>query len=329
MRTDVKIGAVLGTFLLVIGGWYYLGRDKPAAEIALGGADGSTGGVKITDRSNPQADPGPAVARRDGAPGVVSWDRNPAVTTAPPPQPPPSVGDEKGPRFIDDPPTGVAPANTAHEEVTAAAPAVAPTSELTPAAANLKEILDRQTLTPEEAGATRGTHAASSAIPTGDRPGGTVAAEPGAHAAVSAAGTDAPAAAPSSARTYKVGRGDTLALISEIYYGSQKYTSHLLAANPQITNKEIIRVGTVLNVPPLEELLKLPNPTLNPEPRTLNPEPSYTVKPGDTFYSIAARLLGSGGRWKEIYELNKEQVDSDPASLKVGQVLKLPATKRN
>lgn len=37
---------------------------------------------------------------------------------------------------------------------------------------------------------------------------------------------------------------------------------------------------------------------------------SYTIKQGDTLWSIAQRFLGSGARWKEIYDANKEIIES-------------------
>ena len=37
---------------------------------------------------------------------------------------------------------------------------------------------------------------------------------------------------------------------------------------------------------------------------------SYTIKKGDTLWGIAARFLGKGTRWKEIYNLNKSIIES-------------------
>ncbi len=49
----------------------------------------------------------------------------------------------------------------------------------------------------------------------------------------------------------------------------------------------------------------------------------YTVKKGDTLWTIAAKELGSGHRWKYIYELNKEKI-KNPDKLHVGMRLDLP-----
>jgi LysM repeat protein len=49
---------------------------------------------------------------------------------------------------------------------------------------------------------------------------------------------------------------------------------------------------------------------------------THTVAAGETLWSIAAKLLGKGQRWSEIGEMNQIR---DPRTLKVGQVLKVPA----
>ncbi len=49
----------------------------------------------------------------------------------------------------------------------------------------------------------------------------------------------------------------------------------------------------------------------------------YAVQSGDCLYKIAKNQLGSGSRWTEIFELNKDII-KDPALIFVGQNLKLP-----
>ncbi|WP_307544586.1 LysM peptidoglycan-binding domain-containing protein [Streptomyces sp. V3I8] len=52
----------------------------------------------------------------------------------------------------------------------------------------------------------------------------------------------------------------------------------------------------------------------------LAPAVTYTVREGDTLWSIAAAKLGAGSRFAEIKTLNGLKGDT----LSVGQVLKLP-----
>jgi hypothetical protein len=49
----------------------------------------------------------------------------------------------------------------------------------------------------------------------------------------------------------------------------------------------------------------------------------YQVQRNDNLYKIAREQLGSGARWTEIYELNKEII-KDPAIIYSSQILKLP-----
>ena len=50
---------------------------------------------------------------------------------------------------------------------------------------------------------------------------------------------------------------------------------------------------------------------------------SYTVVKGDCLWSIAKRLLGSGARYPEIYELNRDKIKK-PNLIYPGQILVIP-----
>lgn len=55
-------------------------------------------------------------------------------------------------------------------------------------------------------------------------------------------------------RTHVVQRGDSLSRIARIYFGSDSltYQNLILAANPQITDPDDIRIGQEINIPPRE-----------------------------------------------------------------------------
>jgi SLT domain-containing protein len=58
---------------------------------------------------------------------------------------------------------------------------------------------------------------------------------------------------------------------------------------------------------------------------------TYSVEAGDTLYGIAARSLGSGSKYKEIFKLNRNRVESDGQKftkanlIQVGWTIALPA----
>lgn len=67
-----------------------------------------------------------------------------------------------------------------------------------------------------------------------------------------------------------------------------------------------------------------PDPEPNPVRKDLANAASYTVRAGDTLKSIAKQFYGRSGKWKKIFDANKELI---PASkkLKKGMKLKIPA----
>lgn len=55
------------------------------------------------------------------------------------------------------------------------------------------------------------------------------------------------------------------------------------------------------------------------------PPPIYVVKPGDSLWKIAKLELGDGGRYRDIYELNRDIVGPDPDLIFSGQKLVMPS----
>jgi len=50
----------------------------------------------------------------------------------------------------------------------------------------------------------------------------------------------------------------------------------------------------------------------------------YTIESGDTLWGIAAKLLGNGSKYPEIFEANREVIE-DPDKIFVGQKIRIPA----
>ncbi|MBQ6534988.1 MAG: LysM peptidoglycan-binding domain-containing protein, partial [Opitutales bacterium] len=51
--------------------------------------------------------------------------------------------------------------------------------------------------------------------------------------------------------------------------------------------------------------------------------PTYTVQPGDTLTNISRKVYGKRGRWRDIFDANRDRM-ATPESLKPGQVLRIP-----
>ncbi|MBI5865968.1 MAG: LysM peptidoglycan-binding domain-containing protein [Planctomycetes bacterium] len=125
---------------------------------------------------------------------------------------------------------------------------------------------------------------------------------------------------------YSVKAGDSLRSISLDHYGDAQYWPMILRANPEV-NPLRLKVGDELVLPPLEQPGEKPPATT---PRTERPAPAaksgpvYIVKEGDTLPYIARQLLGDSRRWREIYDLNRDQLET-PSAIRTGQRLKLPA----
>jgi nucleoid-associated protein YgaU len=139
---------------------------------------------------------------------------------------------------------------------------------------------------------------------------------------------------------HRVQPGDTLAGLALTYYGSEQHAGFLAQANPQIKDPRRLAVGQMIEIPPnpspasvvgtRQMAAKGPErPTTDrddaPAEKQAGKSPqTYVVKPGDTLYGIAQGLLGTGTRWREIFELNKTVIGNNPDNLRPGQRLSLP-----
>ncbi|QGZ17122.1 endolysin [Arthrobacter phage DrYang] len=64
-------------------------------------------------------------------------------------------------------------------------------------------------------------------------------------------------------------------------------------------------------------------PVAPPKP-VAAPSRTYRVVSGDCLWNIAARFLGNGARWPEIYNMNRAVIGGNPNLIFPGQVYKLP-----
>jgi nucleoid-associated protein YgaU len=75
---------------------------------------------------------------------------------------------------------------------------------------------------------------------------------------------------------------------------------------------------------PKPEPKPAPKPEPKPKPKPAPKPASYTVKSGDTLSRIAQATLGNSDRWREIYDLNRGAIGSNPNVIRAGMVLALP-----
>jgi nucleoid-associated protein YgaU len=146
-------------------------------------------------------------------------------------------------------------------------------------------------------------------------------------------------------KTYVVTSGDSLGSIAKKVYGPEEGNKRANIAKIFEANRKLlesldeIKIGQELLIPPLptkpetKDLLSGPlfkqvksigqkaGFTPVPEPA---PAKSYTVKDGDSLWSISADQLGNGIRYKEIAKLNKDVLPNED-DMRVGTKLKIPA----
>jgi peptidoglycan endopeptidase LytF len=120
-------------------------------------------------------------------------------------------------------------------------------------------------------------------------------------------------AAVSTAGTHTVAKGETLGDISAIHYGTTKHWRKIVEANPGLDPARL-KIGQVVQIPAVESAPAA-------AAAASGGADSYTVKKGESYYTIAKKVLGSASRWREIERLNNIPAES----LRVGTVIKLPA----
>ena len=128
----------------------------------------------------------------------------------------------------------------------------------------------------------------------------------------------APAAAESAMTEYVVQKGDTLADVSENWFGVRGKWSLVVEANPGLDPARL-SIGQVLMLPP-----KSMASSSAKAPKVREIEGTYLVKEGDNLSKIAFELYGSESYWKLIYEANEALIGKDPAALSLGQRLVIP-----
>jgi nucleoid-associated protein YgaU len=360
MRKDVKFGLVFSLVVVVLAGWYFVGRGRQDKSVPIGDDTSARDTALAAAKRSADVSPSPELADATRPSQAHRPAKRPEMrkgqSGARQPSQRPAPAERKSS------PSRVAQSDKSPDREAAGQPQPAEAAGQHP---SISDILSRRTDTPSQppagpeapqdaatvAPSKTGAEPQSPVGPTPEKditaPGQppAVAATPGSDQASIATRTKPKAArtTPPGARTHVVESGDTLAILSELYYGSQGHVDVILNANPHVTDPTRLAVGTELVIPPL--LGKLPTlaarrstgekpaaaEPVKATPATAKPAAApgtYEVKSGDSFYKIAEKVLGDSSRWPEIFELNKDLVDGKPERLQVGQVLKLPPKEK-
>jgi nucleoid-associated protein YgaU len=167
---------------------------------------------------------------------------------------------------------------------------------------------------------------------------------------------------PGAEQIYMVAEGDTLKTIAARYYSDSDYWRSLAEVNADIVRADgSVRPGDRLRLPNRSGLVATglfeqvdstrPDGTRTSATLVLNREADATtreapprgtptlasnapkasdktveVKAGDSLAKLAERHLGSQGEWNDLYEANRDQLDS-PDRVVVGMKLRLPSSE--
>ncbi len=132
-------------------------------------------------------------------------------------------------------------------------------------------------------------------------------------------------ATPASERTYEVRSGESLSSICQQAYGTASLTA-ALAAHNGISDPDRVWAGRRLSLPAADVLTGGGDTAATPgDVETPARWGTYRIKEGDSLSEIAREFMGSAGRWRQLYELNRHAI-SDPDSIRAGTVLKVPSS---
>ncbi len=124
-------------------------------------------------------------------------------------------------------------------------------------------------------------------------------------------------------RTYEVRSGESLSTICQQEYGTAALTA-ALATHNGISDPDTVWAGHRLSLPAVDVLTGGAD-TAAGNVETPDRWGAYRIKEGDSLSQIARQFMGSAGRWRQLYELNRHAI-SDPDRIRAGTVLKIPSS---
>lgn len=327
MRTDTKLAIVVAVVFIVLGAWYIMGGTKTASSPTAKDTPETPAASDTAESPAPPAAPRlaqkdrqePRVPATDRPAGRDRPQRAPRTTTAKPVDVEPAVTDAARPEPAMELPAVELPAG----------PAIAPTPlsrtddvGLADGPA-LPDVSDSDEPETEAVGAQREVTAAPPA--------------PDATAQPARDSSRETAKAAHAFTEHTIQPGDTYTSLAVKYLGHARYADKIAEANPTLEPRRL-RLGAIVKIPVPEKrpaAATATQPAASPVAVAASPAPaaqatpvpaerSYEVKPGEGWYTLAERFLGSGTRWTELYELNKGRVPTNFNILPAGTTIELP-----
>jgi len=125
--------------------------------------------------------------------------------------------------------------------------------------------------------------------------------------------------------------GETLYTIAQRYYGNGEYYRSIIEANPgRVLANGHVREDVRLVIPNKAGLIQAAGQGASPETngsQQVVTADVIVVQSGQTLSSLAQRYLGSSSRWRDLFDANRDLIDS-PRELAPGMKLKIPVTSR-
>jgi len=116
-----------------------------------------------------------------------------------------------------------------------------------------------------------------------------------------------------------VATGESLWKLAQRYY-NDGYKWTVIAKENNLSNPDVLNVGTNLNIPKIEDAA--------PAPATVKLPTNYTVVRGDNLWNLAIKYYGSGYEWYRIRDANAGKVGTLPNGrplIHPGSVLTIPS----
>jgi nucleoid-associated protein YgaU len=125
-------------------------------------------------------------------------------------------------------------------------------------------------------------------------------------------------------RTHTIKSGETFSTIATAYYGHIRHAKLIAKANPGVDSSRL-KIGQVINLPAYDAGAEAAAITKANTPTAIDSARQYRVQSGDSLHNIAMKLYNDPKKVEAIYAANKAVIGENPAKLKLGMVLTLPA----